>query len=213
MININQRIQNVRLEKGLTLEEVSKATKIKTSFLSAIESGEYEKLPSAAYAQGFVRNYIKFLGLPEKETLAFFRREFDTNKNYKVLPTGLHKGKYFSFSNLRIKQKAIIIALVFIALFSFIFYQYKDAIINPSLDIFSPSKEEIFSSSIISVAGKTEPGVTVFINGNPVVVEDNGAFKKSIVILSGKTTIEIKAVNHFNRETIVKREVKIESSP
>ena len=213
MININQRIKDTRLEKGLTLDEISKATKIKVSFLSAIETGEYDKLPSAAYAQGFVKNYINFLGLPEKETLALFRREFDTNKSYKILPSGFDKSSKFSFSQLRIKQKALIITLILLGVLGFIFYQYKDAIFNPSLDIFSPKKGEIFSSSIISVYGKTDPNVTVYVNNVVVSTEENGSFKKNIVALSGKTTVEVKAVNHFGKQTIVKREVVIKSSP
>lgn len=213
MIRISQRIKEARLEKGLTLEEISKTTKIKLSFLTAIEKGEYDKLPSAAYAQGFVRNYIKFLGLPEKETLALFRREFDTNKRYNVLPSGFSKGSGFPFSKLRVKQTAIIIILIFASLLAFIFYQYKEAIFNPSLDIFSPAKGEIFSSSVVPVSGKTDPNVTVFINDTAVSIGENGAFKKNIVALSGKTTVEVKAVNQFGRETIVKREVEIKFNP
>jgi cytoskeletal protein RodZ len=213
MIEISQKIKDARLEKGLTLDEISKATKIRVSFLSAIERGEYDKLPSPAYAQGFVRNYINFLGLPEKETLALFRREFDTNKSYKILPSGFDKTSGFSLSKLRMKQTAVIIILIFAGLFLFIFYQYKDAIFNPSLDIFSPAKGAVFSSSVIQVSGKTDPNVTVFVNNIAVNVEQNGVFKKNIVALSGKTAIEIKAVNHFGKQTIVKRDVEIKSSP
>ncbi len=213
MINIGQRIKEARLEKELTLEEVAEVTKIKIPFLTAIEEGEYEKLPSVAYAQGFFRNYIKFLGLPEKETLALFRREFDTNKTYKVLPSGFNKDNKFSFSKIRIKQSLMVIIVIFALLFSFLFYQYRDAIFNPSLDIFSPEEKAVYSSSIILVSGKTDSNVTVFVNDTAVSVDQSGAFKKNVVVLSGKSTIEIKAVNSFGKETIIKREVEIKESP
>ncbi len=213
MIKIGQRIKDARLEKGLTIDQISEITKIKAVFLSAIENGEYDKLPSAAYAQGFVRNYIKFLGLPEKETLALFRREFDTNKSYKVLPSGFGKNNKFSLSKIRMKQSLIIIILIFVSLFSFLFYQYKNAIFNPSLDIFSPQEKTVFQSSVILVSGKTDPDVTVFVDDTAVSVDKDGAFKKNVVVLSGKTTIEIKAVNSFGKETIIKREVEVKESP
>jgi len=213
MIKIGQRIKEKRLEKGLTIDQISEITKIKAPFLLAIENSEYDKLPSVAYAQGFFRNYIKFLGLPEKETLALFRREFDTNKSYKVLPSGFSKNNKFSFSKIRMKQSLIIIILIFVALFSFLFYQYKDAIFNPPLDILFPQDKTISSSSIVLVSGKTDPDVTVFVNDVAVSVDTNGAFKKNVVVLSGKTVIEIKAVNSFGKEKIIKREVEVKESP
>jgi cytoskeletal protein RodZ len=213
MIKISQRIKEARLNKGLTLEEISASTKIKTSFLSAIEDGKFDKLPSVAYAQGFVRNYVRFLGLPEKETLALFRREFDAESNYKVLPSGFSKTNGFSFSKLRVKQRALLVTSIFVLLLGFIFYQYRDAFFGPSLDVFSPKQNAVSSSSIISVSGKTDPDATVLINSVSVSVDQNGVFKKNVVSLAGKTIIEIKAVNHFGKQSITKREVEIKSSP
>ena len=86
MIRAGQKLRDERQRRGLTLSEISNATKIKVEFLSAIEKGEYEKLPSASYAHGFVGNYAKFLDFEEEEILALFRREFDGKKVYKVLP-------------------------------------------------------------------------------------------------------------------------------
>ena len=77
------------------MEDVAKATKIKSQFLSYIEKGNYQKLPSASYAHGFVSNYARFLGLPDEEILALFRREFDEDKAYRVLPKGLEEREEF----------------------------------------------------------------------------------------------------------------------
>ncbi|MGH2637780.1 MAG: helix-turn-helix domain-containing protein, partial [Rhabdochlamydiaceae bacterium] len=71
------------------MEEIAAAIKIRPEFLSAIEKGDYQHLPSPAYASGFVTNYAAYLGFPKRETLALFRREFDEQKAYKVLPRGM----------------------------------------------------------------------------------------------------------------------------
>lgn len=81
MLKLGERLKEKRLEKGLSLEDVSKSTKIREDYLFSIEDGKYDELPSATHAQGFVRNYIKFLGLNEKEALALFRREVDSEKS------------------------------------------------------------------------------------------------------------------------------------
>lgn len=60
-----------RGKKGLSINDAADATKIRMSFISAIERGEYKKLPSGAYIQGFVKNYIEFLGLPKRIHISF----------------------------------------------------------------------------------------------------------------------------------------------
>ena len=105
------------------LPQVSEATKIKTEFLEALEKGEYQKLPSAAYAQGFVRSYARFLELPEKETLALFRREFSEEKVFKVLPESLVERKSFPLKRIKVRQTLVVIAFIFLLLVVFILFQ------------------------------------------------------------------------------------------
>ncbi|TSC61071.1 MAG: transcription regulation protein, partial [Parcubacteria group bacterium Gr01-1014_107] len=68
-------LKEARVSKGYTLEQVEKATKIRSKFLTAIESDDYARLPSPLYAKGFVKNYGDFLGLESSRMLAFFRRQ------------------------------------------------------------------------------------------------------------------------------------------
>ena len=108
MVPLGKRLHNERIARKLTLDEVAAATKIKARFLSAIEKGEYDKLPSPAYAKGFVRNYAAYLGLPKAESTALFRREFDEKRVYKVLPDSLSKKEEFPLNRIRIQQSIII---------------------------------------------------------------------------------------------------------
>ncbi len=52
-----------RKELNISLKEVESATSIRMNYLSAIEEGDYTKLISPIYAQGFVKQYAGFLGL------------------------------------------------------------------------------------------------------------------------------------------------------
>jgi DnaJ-class molecular chaperone len=56
-------LRNLREMKGVSLTEISDSTNIKIHFLSALENGEYGKLPGRAYAVGFLREYAKYLGI------------------------------------------------------------------------------------------------------------------------------------------------------
>lgn len=209
MVKAGERLRSQRLKKKLTLEEVSKATKIKVPFLLAIENGEYEKLPPATYAQGFVRNYANFLDIPEREILAIFRREYDEGKVVKVLPEGLTRKEEFPLKRFRLQQATKVIIFIFITLVSYILFQYRYAIINPPLKISAPNENEVVSSQTITVIGSTDPNASLFVNNDSVSLDSSGNFKKVITVFTGKTTITIRVVNYFGRETIVERNIEV----
>jgi cytoskeletal protein RodZ len=209
MTKAGEKLQTARLEKGLTLEDVAKNTKIKTEFLAFIEEGEYDKLPSVSYAQGFVRNYAKFLDLPEKEIMAIFRREFDEDKAYRVLPKGLGETENFPVSKFKLKQTAVLIIVIFLLFMGYILFQYRYAFLNPPLEITSPKNGALVSSSEVTVLGKTDSNATVYIEKNAVSVDQNGNFKKTISVFPGKTTIMVKVINKFSRETDKQIEINV----
>lgn len=60
--------------KGVTLREAERATRISRAYLTALEAGDFEQLPAAAYARGIVRNYAQYLGLDPVATLTLFER-------------------------------------------------------------------------------------------------------------------------------------------
>jgi len=208
MIRAGQRLSEERNRKGLTIEEVSKATKIKASFLSAIEKSDYTKLPSSTYASGFVKNYAEFLGLPKKEILALFRREFDENKDFKVLPSGFVKNDDFPIQRFRIGQTFLIILFIFLGLIGYLAFQYRYAILNPPLEIYSPKQKTASQRTIVS--GRTDPNVTLLINDSPVSLDDKGNFKKTLDLFPGKATIKIKAINRFGRKTEIDKVLEVQ---
>lgn len=209
MVHVGERFYEERIKKGYTLEEVSKATKIRLSFLEAIEKGEYKKLPSSTYAYGFVRNYARFLNLPEDKILAIFKREYNEELFFKVLPEGLAKTDNFSSSRFKITQVLKVFPLIFIVLLIYLIFQYRSAIFNPSLSVSSPKENAIISSRSVEIVGKTDSNSTVFINSTPVSLDKNGNFKKTITVFPGPAKITVKSVNNFNRTTILERHIEI----
>lgn len=209
MIKAGEKLKEKRIEKGLSLEDVSKATKIKTPFLEYIENGEYQKLPSVSYAQGFVRNYVKFLGLPEEEIMAIFRREFDEEKTYRVLPKGFEKTEEFSVTGFKIRQTFVLISIVILLFISYLIFQYRYAFINPPLTIKSPKDNSLITSSQVKISGITDSNATVYVDKNLVSVSSTGNFEKTVSVFPGKTTITVKAINKFSRETVKQIQIDV----
>lgn len=197
MRKAGEELKEARLEKGLSLEDVSKSTKIKLQFLEYIEKGEYGKLPSVSYAQGFVRNYARFLKVNEKTVMAIFRREFDEEKTFRVLPKGFDKTEEFPIRRLKFSRAVFLTAAIFVIFLGYLLFQYREAFISPPLSINSPLQNSTVSSSLVTVSGKTDPNSTVYVDGNAVSIDENGNFKKTLNVFPGKVVITVKAINKF----------------
>jgi cytoskeletal protein RodZ len=210
MVRAGERLREERLRKKLTLSDVEKAIRIKSTFLAAIERGDYSKLPSSAYAQGFVRNYAEYLGLSTRQILALFRREFDERKEYKVLPESLARGESLSTRRIRIRRRMLFTTGLIVFVVAFLIYQFRFAFLNPPLSVDSP-KENSISTPRIAVEGSTDPNATVTINGQVVSLNTQGEFSKTIAAFDGPLTIIVKAKSRFGKETTVERRIEVKT--
>jgi cytoskeleton protein RodZ len=61
--SIGERLRAAREEKGLSLEDIARQTRIPIRHLQHIERGEWEALPAATYSVGFARSYANAVGL------------------------------------------------------------------------------------------------------------------------------------------------------
>jgi len=70
MASFGENLRREREMRGVTLQEISAATKISVRFLQALENEDFEQLPGGIFTRGFIRAYAKYLGLDEEPTLA-----------------------------------------------------------------------------------------------------------------------------------------------
>jgi cytoskeleton protein RodZ len=73
MPSFGENLRREREMRGVTLEEISAATKISLRFLKALEGEEFSALPSGIFTRSFIRAYAKHLGLDEEPILAEYQ--------------------------------------------------------------------------------------------------------------------------------------------
>ena len=61
--SVGQALRAARLKKNLTVEEVSRVTKIRAARIVDLESDDYTRFPNITYARSFLLLYAKYLGL------------------------------------------------------------------------------------------------------------------------------------------------------
>jgi transcriptional regulator with XRE-family HTH domain len=72
-MTLGETLAAKRGERGLTIEQVSTATRIRAHYLSALESNELERLAAPVYAKGHLRTYARFLGLDPEPLVAMLK--------------------------------------------------------------------------------------------------------------------------------------------
>lgn len=63
-------LQRARERAGISLQEISRRTKIGTGKLTNIENQRFDLLPAPVYLRGFVEQYARLVGLPDPRQIA-----------------------------------------------------------------------------------------------------------------------------------------------
>ncbi len=208
MKTVGSMLKEARISKGFTPTDIEKAIKIREKYILAIETDNFQALPSPSYAKGFVRNYSEFLGLPTDATMAFFRRQMTDVSKTSLLPRGVSDPLNKPFIHLT--PGRFIGILVGILLVVFLFYlgnQYFRIGKAPPLDVTAPVNNAIVADTRVVVEGKTDADATVTINGISAIVRDDGRFYDRVAVEPGVNKIIITSTSRFGKVTTVTREV------
>jgi cytoskeleton protein RodZ len=60
---LGETLRQARLDKGVSLADAARETRIRRSYLEALEAEDPSGLPAAVYTRGFLRTYADYLGL------------------------------------------------------------------------------------------------------------------------------------------------------
>lgn len=82
-LNIFEELKQIRLKKGISLDTISKDSRIQKSYLEAIEAGEFEKIPEV-YDKLFFQTYLSYLNVDDPDK---YIREFRSLRKEIFYPT------------------------------------------------------------------------------------------------------------------------------
>ena len=69
MGTLGSYFRSAREARGLDLRDAAQQTRISINYLKAIEDEDFSKLPGEVFVKGFLKNYARFLRLPEDEVV------------------------------------------------------------------------------------------------------------------------------------------------
>lgn len=210
-LTTGQILKTRRLEKGLTIEEVSQETKITQRFIKALENDDYEAFDSFIFASGFIKIYGKFLGLQTDKLIALYRRELKPSKNGTNLESKhLNKRKFSIKEHLTPENLVKVLLGIFVlAIFSYIymdFYKYQE---SPKINLIYPTENFTTHDSTVSIKGVTNINSDIYINDNQIPVNPDFTFEYTLTLTPGTNEILIKAVNQINKNKSTEKKLVV----
>ena len=67
LASFGEELRREREIRGISLKEISDATKISKRFLDSLERNDHKTLPAPVFTRGFVREYARYVGLNAEE--------------------------------------------------------------------------------------------------------------------------------------------------
>jgi cytoskeleton protein RodZ len=86
LAGFGEKLRRERELRGISLDQISTATKISTRMLKALEDEKFDLLPGGIFNKGFIRSYAKFLGIDEEQAVADYVAATGTDEPINNLP-------------------------------------------------------------------------------------------------------------------------------
>ena len=76
MTEIGTWLKQARESQGMTLEQVSQVTRVRSGLLMDMEAGRLHKLPERVFVRGFVQAYAEAVKVPAEEALGILEQHY-----------------------------------------------------------------------------------------------------------------------------------------
>lgn len=146
-MSIGKRLKETREEKKISLKEVQENLKIRTRYLEALESDNFDIIPGEAYVKAFIKSYANFLGIEHQELIMEYQRIKDEEKQLLEEMEEKDTKPSFYFRNKTLISSIIItILIIVIAFLIYYILENRSTVINVqnSGEILRTSEENNF---------------------------------------------------------------------
>ena len=207
---LGETLKTLRKSAKVTLTELEKKTKIRRCYLEALEKNDYAHLPEPLYTRKFVKTYVTALGGNEKYFLERYEEERGTCDL--ISPTRLPRARARAIQFLVASKflKICVIGIVALLLFSYLGLQMRAIVSAPALMITLPKDGWQTQQATVHVEGRVQENARVEINGDPVLLNEDGTFTHEVALRRGLNLVTIRAKKRYSRTSEVFRRVIFE---
>jgi transcriptional regulator with XRE-family HTH domain len=207
--SIAETLKFARELKKVEILEVSSKLQISPKYINALESGEFDKLPSGIYGKNFLKKYAVFLNIDYRPLFEVYD-EIQNGKRESVEdPFSRKKPRPFYFLIIPKIIRNLVILLITATCLLYLGFYMKQITSPPILNITYPPEDLSISLPLLTVKGKTEPEAEVMINGEALLIDKEGGFERQIMLKNGLNFISIKSQKKYSKENIIVRKIML----
>ena len=208
---VGQLLKEERNRRQLSLDALSKKTRIRLEYLEALELGQFEQLPAATFVKGYIKRYANLLGLDHKPLLALLRRDYKESAKGTLVPREFIKPVLKSRRPVTTVTVVVVVtSAIFLTLMGYVGFQWYQLNKPPELLVSQPADQASVSAQIV-VQGKTSPEAIVSVNDQPVSLKPDGSFESKIFIpTEGITTLTVESSDRRGKTNRQQRTVYVQ---
>lgn len=209
---VGNALRSEREKRGLSRAAIATKTKIPASFIAQVEDTHPALMPQTAYSAIYLKAYCAFLEFDAAEMLRVFKsiaahpdRLKDEQQRH---PTkSISEWKLIAAPTL---LRNLIVGAAVVGLLTYLTMQLMKIVQPPAIDVASPADGVIVTGQEVKIEGKTEREVDLRINGEPVFLNENGAFSDTLTLQDGMNVITIVGKKKYGQPQTLTRHVIVE---
>jgi len=121
-LSFGRYLQAIRLEKKISLEQVSQQTRIGLGNLLLLEQEDHEQLPAEVYVKGFLRSYAKAVGADGDEVIRRYGSRLDVVQKISKSESSGKKKDRLTWWKLLLSL-VLLICIITVSLIAVVFFQ------------------------------------------------------------------------------------------
>lgn len=200
-------LRAARRKKKLTLDEVAAELRIPPEHLEALEQSDLGVFAAEVYARGAYVRYARYLGVERQETYYAFLRSLSGAR--KRAPLRLpQRARWLG----RIWTPAGVIVLGVLAgvlvVAGYLGVQVQAFVRLPDLELLEP-RGVVMEESQVAVRGRAEAEARVTVNGETVLLDEEGFFEMVLPLKPGINVLQLEARGVSGRTAVLKRDLLV----
>lgn len=206
---LGERLRVVREQLKMTISDVAQKLQIDEHYIAALEQGQYHQIPGEIYTKSMLKRYAELLNVNLTHVFQLYsqERKILDHVHGEESPSKSRLPRVF-VTPARIKLG--VIAILLMGVFSYLGVEVRQMVKPPELTITSPGYDMVTSTSVVRVAGFTESGAQVFVNGEEVIGDQAGSFSEDVTLQPGVNVIEVKAQKKRGKANVQYQRVRVD---
>jgi cytoskeletal protein RodZ len=206
---VAEKLRVAREEKKVTIEFVAQKLGINQEYLSALENGDYNRLPAGVYEKTYLKKYGAYLGLnlPRLEEKYLKEKGLASKEKKNVFAKRkINAREMLVFPKI---LKNILVIIFVVALFLYLGIYLKNSFSQPKMFISSPADKMVTENNTVDVIGQADTRTQITINNKQIIKDESGNFRETVDLIKGLNTITISAQNKYGRKKIIEKQILV----